>query len=86
MGSAEIIGGIIAIAKDLPIVDRWLQQLMLAYAQARIRAWDKSIYNGIKKAIEENDQRELEEAIGNPGAGLPSGNPGTVIKPSPWVP
>lgn len=78
---ASIIAGIVAVAKAIPVVDKWLQQLMLAYAKNRIDAWDKAIFEGIKTAIVERDQRDLEKAIGNPNAGEPSGNPGTSVRP-----
>ena len=83
---ASAIAAILAVAKAFPIVDSWLQQLTLAYTKATIAGWDKAIFDGIKTAVIERDQRDLEKAINNPGAGDPSGAPGTVIKPPTWMP
>lgn len=77
MGS--IISGIIAVAKAVPIFDKWLGQLFVAYAQIRIASMKKENVQAIKAAIEAYDQRAAEIAIGSPHAGEPTNLPGSII-------
>jgi hypothetical protein len=46
----------------------------------RIDQMAKENRDAIKKAVVDQDQRDLEKAIGSPTAGEPSGIPGTVIR------
>lgn len=67
---------VLSILKAIPIIDSWFQQI----AVARIAELNSENIAAIKKALTERDQRDLEEAIGNPNPGMPSGDPGTVIQ------
>lgn len=77
--AATILAIIMAIAKDVPIVDGWIKQLTTAYMLAKIAKMDKANRDALKKAIEEGDQRDLEIAMGSSGAGEMSGVPGSVV-------
>jgi hypothetical protein len=77
---AAIISGIFAIAKVFPIIDFWIQNLIIMYVNSRIDKMSAEDRAAIKTAIEKQDQRDLEKVIGNPNPGEPSGIPGTVLK------
>lgn len=75
----QVIAAIIAIAKAVPVIDSWLQQLVAAYTAARIASMKKENRDAIRKAVQEQDQRDLESAVGNPNPGEPSNAPGSEI-------
>lgn len=79
----DILAGIIGLIKAIPIVDRWFQQLLVAYTNARIDSMSKENREALRKAFKEHDQRELEKAMGSVQAGQPSGNAGAVIVDQP---
>lgn len=70
---------ILALIKAIPIIDQWVQQLIAAYVGARIASMQKDNLDAIRKAIQDHDQRDLENAIGSPTAGKPSGDAGSVV-------
>jgi hypothetical protein len=74
-----VIDLILAIAKAIPVIDKWLDALTVA----RIESMKKTQREALRKALDEHDQRDLEKAIGSPGAGEPSGNPDSVISDTP---
>jgi hypothetical protein len=82
------MGTFISILKAIPIVDKWFQALMVAYSKAMVGRWEKANAEGLRKALNEHDQIDLEKAIGSSTAGLPSGDAGAVIvdAPPPGVP
>jgi hypothetical protein len=69
---------ILAFAKAFPIVEKWLDE---AYNE-KIKTMSKENRAAIKKAIDEQDQRDLEIAMGSTKPGEASGIPGTVITDS----
>lgn len=75
----SIIALIITIAKALPVLNEWLHKFVELYIQAQIDSLKKETRQAIKKAIEEQDQRELEKVMGSSKAGLPSGIEGVQI-------
>lgn len=85
MGS--IIAAILAIAKAIPVIDTWIEQLSAAYVASRLATMKKENSDAIRKALVDHDQRDLEKAIGSPNAGQKSGDSGAVItdKPPPNV-
>lgn len=70
---------LLAIFKAIPSLRKWWEELVAAYVQAEKARMSKDIRDGIKRLINEQDQIELEEAIGYSRAGEPSRLPGAVI-------
>jgi hypothetical protein len=85
--TSSIVAIILGLLQAIPILDRWFQQIAVAYARIRLDQMKKENLDAIRKAIEEHDQRNLETVIGSPTAGKPSGDPGAVIvdRPPPNV-
>ena len=85
MGTA--ISLILAIAKAVPIINLWIEQLSSAYMVSRMASLKKENLEALRKALNEHDQRDLEKAIGNPHSGEASGDAGSVIinQPPPGV-
>lgn len=77
-----------AIAKDIPIVQSWIQQLVTLYTVAQISNMSQENIDALKKAIEQQDQRDAETALGGSTiSGQLSGTPGsTVVDTLPGVP
>ena len=73
-------GAILAIIKAIPIIDSWVQKFVGFYVERQIAALKVEIRNAIKKAVEVQDQRDLEKAVGNANAGEPSGLDGVVTR------
>lgn len=76
---SQFITLIISISKAVPIVNNWIQELIVAFTNQRIDSMSKENRESIKKAIEQKDQRDLEKAMGSINAGELSGIPGTVV-------
>jgi DNA gyrase inhibitor GyrI len=64
-----IIGGVFAIAKAVPVFDKWLETLATAYIQWKQAEMREENRGAIRKALSTQDQRPIEEAFGNPDAG-----------------
>lgn len=77
----EILSAIVALIKAIPIADKWAERLFVAYKAYQRDRTLKDNREAIRAAIEDNDQRKLEEVIGNPHPGTPSGDPGVVVRP-----
>jgi len=75
----SVITIIIGIVKAVPIIDKWLEQLMHAYFLYKVSIMEKENVEAIRKLIEERDQRDFEKAIGSKKPGEPSGDDGAVI-------
>ncbi len=75
----EIISLLLGIVKLVPIVDKWIQDFIVAYTNSRIDSMRAENFEAIKSAIEKQDQRNIEKAMGNPNAGLPSNDAGTSV-------
>lgn len=83
----SFINLLLSIAKAVPIVDKWIEQLSTLYFQTRIAEMKKENRDAIKTALEKQDQRDLERALGSTIAGEPSGTPGSeIIDKLPGVP
>ncbi len=76
---STILGMVLAIAKAIPIVDSWIQQLVAAYTASAIDAMKRENIDALRKALQGHDQRSLEIALGNPNPGGLSGDPGTIV-------
>jgi hypothetical protein len=73
---------IAAVAGAIPIFDKWLQQFIAWYVQNKIATMIKENAEAIRKAVQEQDQRELEKTMGSSTAGEPSSLPGTEVRDS----
>jgi hypothetical protein len=80
---SSIIAAILAVAKAIPVVDGWLQQLTATYTQTTFANWKAANQVAVTKAVHDHDQIAIEQALGNPGAGGPSGQAGVTITNSP---
>jgi hypothetical protein len=77
-----IISSIIAVAKAVPIVQTWLEQLSVAYYTAMYSNFKKENKEACDKAKYEHDQRAIEKQMGSAFAGKPSEEQGTTIDDS----
>lgn len=76
----SIVAAILAVCRAIPIVNSWMSELMAAYVQHQIAAMKAANVAAIRKALMEQDQRDIEKAIGSPRAGEKSGDPNTEIR------
>lgn len=74
------IGKVISFILAFPQLTEWFDRLAAVWVASRISSMKKEQADGIRTAINEHDQRELERAIGNPSAGEQSGVPGSEIR------
>lgn len=72
----------IAFIQAVPAIKLLVDQFVAIYVQFQIAAMKAEHRNAIKKAIEDQDQRELERAIKSPQAGEQTELPGTTIRDS----
>lgn len=72
----------VAIVKAIPALKDLFDQIVAAYVSSQIQGMKQAHRDGIRKAVQEQDQRDLERAIGNPQAGEHSGLPSTEIRDS----
>lgn len=70
---------IMAIITAIPIVDRWVQQFIAFYVNARIDSMAKENKDSLAYAIANHDQRKIEHAMGSKLEGKPSGVDGSII-------
>ena len=68
---------IIAIIKAIPTIKSWVDQLMVLYFKSQVASLRAADREAIRKAIDEHDQRDLENQIGSNNAGKPSGIAGS---------
>lgn len=71
---------ILAFLKVIPIVDGWVRDFIVYYSNSAIDRMTTENRAAIKKAIDGQDQRDLEKALGNPNAGEPSNIAGTELR------
>lgn len=57
---SQIIVAIIALAKAIPIIDKWLEKLFDAYAVYRDEKAKEQTKKEIDQAIQSQDQRKVE--------------------------
>jgi hypothetical protein len=82
-----VVSFLTALFKAFPVMQGWWNALVAAYIQKQADKFDKAVMDGIRKAIYEQDQRDLEKAIGNPNAGKPVPLPGSeIVDDLPGVP
>lgn len=75
----NVLTTIIAILKAIPTLKAWFDWFVAEYTRREIATMKAEIRAGIRKAIDEQDQRDLERAMGSTKPGKPSGLPGAVI-------
>jgi hypothetical protein len=75
----QFVTAILAIAKAIPIIDSWLQKLVVAYTNSQITSMKQEDIDAIKAAIEKQDQRALESAMGSTKTGEMSDVNGSVL-------
>ena len=82
-----VIQAILGVIKLVPIFDRWAQFFVAEYVKRYYAEIRKDHREGIDATVK-GDQRKLEEAIGNPNPGAPSGDAGSIIidAPPPGLP
>lgn len=73
---------ILALIQSVPIVDKWVERFVTFYITSMIGSMKSDNRNGIRKAVDEQDQRDLEHAIGSPTAGEPVGGDGVERRDS----
>jgi hypothetical protein len=72
---------ILIILKAIPALKDAVDRFIAFYVQQEYLAMKKANQDGIKKAIEQHDQRSLEAAIGSTKAGEVSNRPGAIVVP-----
>lgn len=75
----QIISALIAIASAVPVIDKWLGQLVKAYTEYRQKKLKEINKEAVDEAIKDRDQRPLES---EEHSGKPSGV-GTVVSSLP---
>lgn len=61
----------------------WFDDLVAFYVKLKIASMKRENREAIRKALHEQDQRDLEGAVGNPYPGEPSGDDGVTIVDAP---
>jgi hypothetical protein len=72
-----------ALAVATPALIKLSEAFVAWYIEQRWKSMERGLSDAIRKAIDKHDQRDIEEAIGSPTAGEPSGIPGTIIVDKP---
>ncbi len=75
----QIFSILLTIFKAIPALKSAWDGLVSLYIEHEIASIRKERREAIRKAINEQDQRDIEKAIGSDKAGKESGIPGTVI-------
>jgi hypothetical protein len=57
---AQVIAAILAIAKSLPVLDKWIGMLVTEYARIKKLKIEKETIEAVDAAFETHDQRGLE--------------------------
>lgn len=76
-----VLSLLLAIFKAIPSLKSWWDEIVSAYIAQEIINMKKELSSAIQKAAN-GDQRNTETYMGSPRAGLPSGEPGSIIVPS----
>lgn len=76
MGIGEVFSAIIAVINLIPVVKGLFESFVAYYVAQQIAGMKKENAEAIRKALRDHDQRPIEEMLGNPQAGQPSGIPG----------
>lgn len=76
----QFFAAVIAVCKAISVLKELLDKFMVFYVQTETENLHTADRAAMRKAIDEQDQRDLEKQIGNKNPGEPSGTPGTVIR------
>ena len=71
-----------AIARAIPAIKSIIDRFFTLYVHYEINKLDDQLKKGLEKTLKEDNQIDLEKALGSPTAGKPSNNPGTEIRDS----
>jgi hypothetical protein len=71
---------IYGVIKAIPILDKWADLFTNYYVMKAIENLKEEDWAAIRKAIDEQDQRNLEKQIGNKKPGEPSNLPGVDLR------
>lgn len=80
MDIGSVFSAIIAVINLIPVIKGLFESFVSYYVAQQIADMKKENAEAIRKALQEHDQRYIEEMLGNPRAGEPSGLPGVVIR------
>lgn len=76
------MGTLILILKAIPALKDAVDRFIAFYIKQEYLQMKEANRKGIREAIDNDDQRKLEEAINSTKAGLPSGVPGSTFHDS----
>jgi hypothetical protein len=76
---STILGILLAVFKAVPILKQWWDQLLVMYIERQKAKLREEIRKAIIYALVEQDQRDIEKAVGNPNAGEPVRVPDSEI-------
>ena len=79
MSIGTILSLLLAIFKAVPVLKSAWDRLLLMYIEKDQANLAEEIRLGIYNAVNQKDQRGIEEAIGNPNAGKPVEMPDSEI-------
>lgn len=71
--------GLLQAIASIPALVGLFDQFTAWYVQKRVAAMKAQDLDVIREALATHDQRPIEQQISSPVAGLPSGDPGTII-------
>lgn len=80
MNIAAIFSAVIGVINLIPTVQGWVESFVAYYVEKQRAQMRAENLAAIRKAINEHDQRGIEEALGNPNAGEPSGIGGVEFR------
>lgn len=75
----QVIALIISVSKTFLAIKEWVDLFIVEYTKEQVKDMKKENRDAIKKAIEQQDQRDLEKSMGSTKVGEPSGIQGTEI-------
>jgi aminoglycoside N3'-acetyltransferase len=73
---------LVSVFKAIPIIWTMIDRFAALWVQFRVWQMREENRDAIRKAIDTKDQRPIENAVGNPGAGKPSGIAGGELRDS----
>lgn len=76
---SQVFAFIFALLKAIPVLKGWVDQFTVWYIQKGVADLKEADRAALRKAIDEQDQRDLEKQIGDKNPGAPSFLPGTTI-------
>jgi hypothetical protein len=79
MSAAAIVTLLTSLFKAIPVLGKKFDEIVAAYVIKQKAKLSKELRDGIKRAINEQDQIELEQVMGYQHAGEESHLPGAVV-------